>query len=258
MNFYFSGTGNSMYIAEQLDTQSESIPQVMKSGKRVFQDRIIGLVCPIYGHEMPQMVKQFLKEAEFKTDYFYIILTYGRRHANAVELAKNYAESIGIKPAYIATLLMVDNFLPAFDMAQEVTLEKHVDRQLETIRKEIQSGCRKIEAVTEQDRAGHAEFLQNMKNLHAQAPYETYWGQFEVTDACIGCGICSKICPTGCISIIDQHAVHEKDGCQACYACIHSCPQTAIHLKIGEANPDARYRNEHISLSQLIKANHQK
>jgi ferredoxin len=41
-------------------------------------------------------------------------------------------------------------------------------------------------------------------------------------------------------------------------ACIHTCPQKAIQLKMPEKNPESRYRNENIGLMELIEANEQK
>lgn len=43
-------------------------------------------------------------------------------------------------------------------------------------------------------------------------------------------------------------------GCNACLACIHACPNGAIAVPMGEANPKARYRNEHVSLKKIMKA----
>ena len=63
MVFYFTGTGNSLYIAKQLAECPVSIPQAMKQETLDFTDERIGIVAPIYGHEMPQMVKDFLKKA---------------------------------------------------------------------------------------------------------------------------------------------------------------------------------------------------
>lgn len=40
-------------------------------------------------------------------------------------------------------------------------------------------------------------------------------------------------------------------------ACAHACPQKAIALTVPEKNPNARYRNEHVSLQEIIRANHQ-
>ena len=83
MVFYFTGTGNCLYIAKQLEAQPVSIPQVIHQENLHFCDKSIGIVAPVYGHEVPGMVKEFLHKATFDTDYFYMILTYGNRHGGA-------------------------------------------------------------------------------------------------------------------------------------------------------------------------------
>ena len=80
---------------------------------------------------------------------------------------------------------------------------------------------------------------------------------FEITDACIGCSICEYVCPRGCYSIENDHAV--CDGmCEQCLACAQACPQLAIAPTEGDANPKARYRNPNVSLRELERANSQK
>ena len=49
-------------------------PQVMRGTQRQFSDDAIGIVCPVYAGEPPKMVKQFLRESSFQTNYFYFIL----------------------------------------------------------------------------------------------------------------------------------------------------------------------------------------
>ena len=49
-----------------------------------------------------------------------------------------------------------------------------------------------------------------------------------------------------------------KGDCEFCFACIHNCPQKAILFKqMKEVNPNARYRNEHVSLWSIKEANRQ-
>lgn len=65
--FYFTGTGNCLYIARQLagaDTELLSIPQMVKRGKYEFEADEIGIVYPIYGHMPPYMVRQFIQKAQ--------------------------------------------------------------------------------------------------------------------------------------------------------------------------------------------------
>ena len=49
MVFYFTGTGNSLYVAKQLEAAPISIPQVIQRQSLDFQADAIGVVCPIYG-----------------------------------------------------------------------------------------------------------------------------------------------------------------------------------------------------------------
>lgn len=87
MLFYFTGTGNSLYIAKQIENEPISIPQAIHGENQEYFADSIGIVAPVYGHEVPSMVKKFLKNAVFHTNYFYMILTYGNRHGGAGKAA---------------------------------------------------------------------------------------------------------------------------------------------------------------------------
>lgn len=254
MVFYFSATGNSMYVARQIEEKPISIPQVIHNGSQEYTAEAIGVVAPVYGHELPPMVKEFLKKAKFKTDYFYMVLTYGNRHGGAAELAKQFCDTCGIKVNYINVLVMVDNWLPGFDMDKQKKIDKHVDENLKKILMDLSAHKNRIAEVTETDRAAHREFLGRM----SQMPEDAWQHLLKVTDACVGCGICEKVCPSASIKVVDGKAVHIPGNCQTCLACAHACPQKAIGLTVPEVNPDARYRNEHISLQDIIEANCQK
>ena len=254
MVFYFTGTGNSLYIAKQLAECPVSIPQAMKQETLDFTDERIGIVAPIYGHEMPQMVKDFLKKAAFHTDYFYILLTYGNRHGGAAELAKQFCDACGVKVNYINVIRMVDNWLPSFDMNEQKALDKQIPQQLAPILADLKAKKNLISPVTDADRAAHRQFLAGISRM----PADAWQHLLKISDACIGCGICEKVCPSGSIRVENGKAVHHAGNCQTCLACVHACPQKAIGLAVPEKNPNARYRNEYISLQEIISANNQK
>ena len=108
MIFYFTGMGNSLYAAKQLADGPISIPQAMRGTRREFAAGSIGIVSSAYGHEVPPMVKDFLRESRFRADYFYMVLTYGNRHGGAAELAQNLYRQCGIVPNYINIPQMMD------------------------------------------------------------------------------------------------------------------------------------------------------
>ena len=252
MIFYFTGTGNSLYVAKELDSQPVSIPQILHNDDLTFTADSLGIVCPIYGHEMPAMVKQFIRKATFQTDYLYVVLTYGKLHGGAAEIADKLLRDAGKKADYITTVLMVDNFLPAFDMNEQVRLNKQVENQIVSVRSAVQRRQHGIQKAAFKDRITHKMYLRMVKNQP-----ETVWAAYRVNDECIACGICAKVCPGGCINIENGKAAHHLENCQACMACVHACPKRAIQFTIKEVNPQARYRNEHISLDELIAANNQ-
>ena len=130
MVFYFTATGNCLYAAKHFSDAPVSIPQIMRGRERQFSDETIGIVCPVYAGEPPKLVKQFLRESSFQADYFYFILTYGFDQTDAPEYTARLAAEAGIHVDYITSILMVDNYLPVFDMAEQMGMDKHVEEQL--------------------------------------------------------------------------------------------------------------------------------
>ena len=265
---YFTGTGNCLYVARQLgggDAELLSIPQLMKQKTIEIDADEIGLVYPIYGHMPPNIVRQFIKKARLRADYKYAILTYGNRKCNAVEIWDDISREAGSPFDYINTLIMVDNWLPNFDMNEQMLIDKHIPENLEIISADIAGRKRWHAPVSQEERMQHQEFLARTgidPDTGFMLQSEDY---FTVTDACIGCGACVSVCPKGNYNLTSQ-GVKTAGNCEFCFACIQNCPQKAIQfiknendafLRNGEKNPNARYRNEHISLMDIKRANSQ-
>ncbi|MDO5349150.1 MAG: EFR1 family ferrodoxin, partial [Lachnospiraceae bacterium] len=185
------------------------------------------------------------------TKYFYIILTYGNRHGGAAELAKNLCDECGIFVNYINVIQMVDNWLPSFDMEEQKKIDKKVEEQLTGILADLNARKNMISEVTDTDRAAHQQFLDRM----SQMPKDAWQHLLRIEETCIGCGICEQVCPSASIHVERGRAVHISGNCQTCLACAHACPQKAVKLTVPEKNPNARYRNEHVSLKDIIEAN---
>ncbi len=257
MLFYFTATGNSLYAAKQFDTELISIPQELKKPDRQYKADSIGIVCPLYELDMPQVIKDFIKNSEFETDYFYIVITYGCHHGGVAERVQTYLESIGKRADYINTVIMLDNALPVFDMEEQRKLdpEKRVDEHLAAIKADIDSRKREIQFASQ----GEKDFYQGFVNMIKENGPMLTLPLYRVTEDCVGCGICSQVCPMGCVSVKNGRAEHEYTNCVSCMACIHACPQKAIRFAtFKEVNPEHRYRNPNITLEDIIAANSRK
>lgn len=266
---FFTGTGNCLYVARQLaDSDGEilSIPQLMRTNTFEIEADEIGLVYPVYGHMPPYMVRQFIKKAQLKADYKFAVLTYGMRKCNAVEIWDDVSQKAGNAFNYIATLMMVDNWLPNFDMNEQVKIDKHIPENLAKITVDLAGRRHWHEPVTEEERQQHEGFLQATGIDPEVGFLMRAEKHFTVTDACIGCGACVEVCPRGNYDITGKGVTMHGD-CEFCFACIQNCPQKAIQfIKYDdgtfpngtEKNPNARYRNENVSLADIKRANNQK
>lgn len=234
-------------VAKQLGGTKISIPQAMRNGQYKFKDSKIGLVFPIYGLSVPPIVLEFLKKAEFETQYLFSILTYGTYDAGSVNQLVNTALEKAIKFDYVNCLHMQENYLPGFAMEKQ----KKPDNQDE----KLQEICKDIEQTKHFIKKNNW-FDRFMTKTH-QASYHYSRGvgvtdKLHINESCIGCGVCEKVCPTKNITIRDRKPTFGKD-CLSCLACVQNCPNQAITLDTQKSN--TRYRNPTVELAEIIEAN---
>lgn len=255
MIFYFTATGNSLCAARMFgDDKLISIPQAMR-GHMHFKAENIGIVCPIYGSEPPYMVRDFLHNASFYTDYFYIVMTYGRSPGVASEIMRSIVTECGLKLDYFRTVRMADNYLPAFDMDKEKQHDTKFNKNIVKIVQEVEAKKHFIEQVKLKDRLIYQGYL-----AFTKAQPDKCWKNitYTVDENCTGCGLCQKVCPVGCVTIEKGKAVNKRQGCQVCLACIQLCPHKAVHMSVAEVNPNARFINSSVTIADIIAANNTK
>ena len=254
--FFFTGTGNCLHVARQFTDTPLSIPQEMKKDNLVYEADEIGIVYPIYSHMPPKIVQEFLEKATLKAKYLWAIATYGNRSLNAAELFDEIARKQGLQFNYITSLLMVDNFMPVFDMNDEMRKEKKEDRWIEYIRRDVDERRNWIEPATEEQRQMHWGNRERVIPSASERRSMDSSRAFKITDACIQCEACIQVCPRANISLKDN-VITWSGECEMCFACVQNCPQKAIKLAMQERNPDARYRNKHVTLGDIQAANRQ-
>lgn len=252
MIFYYTATGNCLYVARQIEDNVYSIPQELKKENLEYKDDKIGIVAPIYAGELPQTVRRFIEKAKFDTSYFYMLLTYGNKDSVAGVWSEKFCRNHGIKVDFIQTVLMVDNYLPSFDMDEQMAMNKHVDEQIQKAKKKIDERQQSIPQPTQEG----IEAYQMVSQRFTLHPELNNGETIQMTLRCVGCSICEQVCPIGNIKMVNGKAQRISKTCDFCLACVQNCPFLAIGLKI-DKNPSARYRHPKITLKDIVQSNHQ-
>ncbi len=251
--FYFTGTGNSLYVAKRFEGELYSIPKVLRSNELRYNDEKIGIIFPCYGLVAPKIVREFVEKVTLESPYIFAILTYGNMIANGVGWFTNYAKKNGIFIHYANSLLMDDNYLPIFDVEDQKKKQKNIEENLRILIKDISESKEYINKGSVLDAILTSGFQQVTKLL----PEYNSPKKFSINDDCNNCGTCIKVCPRDNISIDKEHANSKPihgDTCEFCLSCINLCPKKAIKLKF-EKNPDSRFKNEHVTLKEIIESN---
>ena len=247
---YFTGTGNCLAVAKRFDAELLSIPQMIKNKIYEIEDDVVGIIYPTYANIVPNIVEKYLRQCKIKAEYVFVIATYGNIAGATLRKMRKILESNGNKANYYEKLLMVDNYLPLFDIDDQLSKlpQKDIETNLNRIVNEVNERTIKPERSTITDRL-FSLLIGSFESKYASTTPKL----FEVTDECIGCGICAKVCPVNNIVQNNKEKPLFNYNCESCFACIHNCPKCAIQMKIQRS--EKRFRNSNVSLNEIIEAN---
>lgn len=248
--FYFTATGNNLYVAKRIGGEIYSIPKLMKLEQFEFDDEEIGIVFPSYYGGVPKIVEEFLNKVNLKSNYIFAIISFGSFSGAVIPELLEIGIKNRIRFSYINEILMVDNYLPVFDMAKEMKKEpkKNTEESLAQIISDIQD--KKVYIKKHSPIVKSFEAITHKFHVKTRVNME-YDKNFYVDDTCNSCKICEKVCPVNNINV-DTRPVF-NGNCQKCLACINHCPQTAIRLK--QERSMARFINQNVKLKEIIEAN---
>ncbi len=250
MIFYFTGTGNSLYAAQNVATKQGdkliSIAECLKNNTVDFtlrDDEKIGFVFPIYFWGLPTIVIDFISRLNFKNyigQYLYTILVCGGNIGDSDNSIKRKLMKKNYHLNTVFTLVMPDNYILAFNLLTP-------ENQIQAILKKTDEKLVEInEIISHQEKNTTKIDKKLLAKLQTLTSYPFYkYGRntkpFFATDDCTGCGLCEQICP--CQSI---HLVNGKPSwsqkCTQCLGCLHRCPVHAIQYG-KKTIPIGRYVN---------------
>ncbi|MBO7432467.1 MAG: EFR1 family ferrodoxin [Salinivirgaceae bacterium] len=236
---YFSGTGNSRWVAKTVsahfaDNRLVDMADAVVSGNslsfNLSEGEQLGFVFPVHSWGIPWIVRRFIKKMTVNNYYsnlIYCILTCGDDSGLTNRMLQKLFRRKGWLCRHIYSVQMPNTYVvfPGFD-ADPIDLEQK--KKADAV-----PTLDKIMAAIESDSPIDCYLQKGQQFLKSRIIYPLFCKfkmsskPFYYTDKCIGCGICIKNCPTHNIRLENGHPVW-SDYCTQCLSCLHRCPQTAI------------------------------
>lgn len=232
MIFYFTGTGNSKYIASKIanETGDEliSITENIKTGAaRSFSvGKDVVFVLPTYAWRIPRVVKNWIIETDFAgAERAWFVMSCGGEIGNAPEYNRRLCADKGW--AYMGTvpIIMPDNYIIMFNAPDTPEAKKIIKKAEPSVLKAAET-IKSGKSFEEPRKRLYDRFMSSAINsLFYRFHVKTK--PFRVLDSCNSCGKCARICPLNNIRIKEGRP-EWKDKCTHCMACISYCPTAAI------------------------------
>ena len=236
MLFYFSGTGNTAWVArcvaDKIGEENlcavpcDNVEYVLSSGEP------LGFFFPCYAWGVPPFIESFVKSLSIQNvSYVYFVITCGDDTGRTSDLFRHLIKMKGWGCSLGYAVQMPESYvnLPGFDVDSK---EKE---------------NRKIRIATERINQISDDVLCRRTNYFDTLPGRFQWLKsnvirplfnkclitpkpFNTSASCSSCGLCVKACPFGNISLKGEpHRPQWSDKCVLCMRCYHTCPHHAIH-----------------------------
>lgn len=247
MILYFSGTGNSRYvarkIAQELNDELISLNQLIKEEKTdelTSTDKPFIFVCPTYAWRLPIVVTDFIKNTKFSgSNKVYFIMTCGEDTGKSIKYIQKLCKYKNWQLKGMAEIKMPENYIALFPVPDKETSKqiiKEADKQIDKIISDINAE-NEFETINPSGLGGTIK--SGITNVAFYKMFVNAKG-FHYTDKCIGCGKCVELCPLNNINLKDKKPVW-KNNCTHCMACICGCPTEAIEYKNKTQNKERYY-----------------
>ncbi|QEE16902.1 EFR1 family ferrodoxin [Promethearchaeum syntrophicum] len=249
---YFSGTGNTDYIArylkKKLKFNSPIIDISLLSIENCSPDEIMeyDIICfgfPVFELNSPVIVRNFLaKLSPIQNKGVFIFCTMGLWEGNAIRKIYKPFKKNGYKLLGSMSIIMPGTDGLAMLNKNSKYVKKALEKDYKNLLKVDKFTSRIIE-IAEKLSSG-----EKLEEISIKPPFKiasTIIGppfhliylimvkfmkkKFKASEDCTLCELCVKNCPVQNISIIDRKIVF-GDQCIMCLRCIHQCPAEAVQI----------------------------
>lgn len=248
--YYFSGTGNSLHVARELQKripESNLVPivRLLHQGITKTNADSIGFVFPNFCLTIPIPLHDFLKKTDVTSaHYTFAVCTRGGTSSEAFDYINEIWKEQGKTLDAQLNINMPWNHpvgkenLPATATKERIEqLDSKMQDKLDDFAKHViaREGYRPIDTDAAYPLPAWASaFTRLIPKSFNYASHDYMYQKlvpFYSDSKCTGCGICEQVCLNNRIEMVDHRPSWKQDvTCYACFACINFCPQRAIQV----------------------------
>ena len=248
--FCYSGSGNCLDIAKNIAKRLGDTDIVMMRAEPEVKDvrgaKRVGFVFPCYAGGLPGDVEKFVSELRVDPESY----TFG---------VVSYAGYPGVGMAKINDIVPLDYWAGISHQCSCIWLMPHTLMLPMLDASRAQERSEKLAAKIADD----VLYVKHLSGRPLSNPVNALEGKawpmlsgkkaakMTVTDSCVGCGQCARLCPRGNISIVNGRA-SIGTNCIGCLSCLQYCPKQAINMG-GATVRRERYHNPNISAADLCQ-----
>jgi ferredoxin len=262
MIFYFTGTGNSLYVAKKIGEYNgeglASIASIMNGNKdSVYEytlkdDEKIGIVFPVHAWAPPILVRDFIKKLKlnnYKDNYCFAVGVCGDSAGKTIDRVRNILDNKAIKLDSGFVVIMPENYIIMFSTDSKEIENKKLQEAENTILK-INSAIKEKRSECNYPSKGlkNAILTDIVNPVFCKFSFNRC-RKFHVVDTCTGCGICEKVCPKGNIKL-ENNKPQWGNSCIQCTACLNWCPVKAVQFGRNTVKRE-RYTHPKISVNEM-------
>ena len=233
--FYFSGTGNSKYIAEMfcrnMNASCHSIEEDIDFTQLITQEKTIGFCYPIYGSRVPSLMRGFAAGhmAELKNKKVIIFCTQMFFSGDGARVFTDIFPRGHVKVVYAEHFLMPNNVCNLFitPLSSEMGIQKYLmnaQLKMEAVCENIKNGTIKKRGFNPVSRALGLIQGAGYPTLEEKAKKKVW-----IDGDCNKCLLCVSACPMKNFEY-EGGRIRTKNRCMMCYRCINKCPKKAISV----------------------------
>lgn len=250
MIVYFTGTGNSRWVAEKIsliigDEVVNSFEYIRSQKKaELHSERPFVFVCPTYGWRIPRIFQSFIENAELSgSNKAYFVMDCGGEIGNASPYIKKLCDLKKLEYMGVFEILMPENYIALFGVPEGEEAAKIISGAEPKV-----CECAKIISENKKFPPHNVGIADKLKSGIVNDVFYKFVisdKKFAVGDNCVSCGKCASLCPLNNIKLTDGKPKW-LGNCTHCMACICSCPVRAIEYGKGSAGRPQYYNNEKV------------